>query len=65
MWEKIKSFFSNKITKLVSWIVLALAVVSLILGGATQEVIASGVALVIGIIAAVAAFIVFLCEQTE
>lgn len=65
MWEKIKSFFGNKITKLVSWGVLALAVVSLILGGATQEVIASGVALVIGIVAAVAAFVVFLCEQTE
>lgn len=65
MWEKIKSFFSNKITKLVSWLVLALAVVFLILGGATQEVIASGIALVIGIVAAVAAFVVFLCEQTQ
>lgn len=57
--DKIKAFFSNKVTKIVAWVVLALAVVVLILGGATQEVITGGVVLVVGIVAAVSAFIAF------
>lgn len=61
MWDKIKAFFSNKVTVIVSWIVLALAVASLIIGGATAETVNKGVALVIGIVAAVAGFIAFIC----
>lgn len=58
--DKIKAFFSNKVTKIVAWVVLALAVVVLILGGATQEVITGGVVLVVGIVAAVSALIAFI-----
>lgn len=65
MWEKIKAFFSDKVTKIVSWIVLALAVVTLVIGGATEVEITSGIALVIGIVGAVSAFIAFLCERLK
>lgn len=40
--DKIKAFFQNKIVKLVAWIVLALDVVVLIIGGATSAEIGSG-----------------------
>lgn len=63
--DKIKAFFENKVTKIVSWVVLALAVVSLIIGGVTAETINSGVALVAGIVAAIAAFIAFICGQVK
>lgn len=65
MWDKIKAFFSNKVTIIVSWVVLALAVTALIIGGATAETINSGVALVIGIVGAVAAFIAFICSNSK
>lgn len=65
MWDKIKAFFQNKITVYVSWGILALAVVSLIIGGATKETITSGVVLVIGIVSAVAAFIAFICGKVK
>ena len=39
--EKIKAFFQNKITKIVSWLVLSLCVVALIVGGTTTESISS------------------------
>ena len=63
--EKIKAFLQNKITKLVAWIVLALCVVVLIIGGATTESISSGIALVGGIVAAVAALIAFITGQIK
>lgn len=65
MWDKIKAFFSNKVTVIVSWVVLALAVTSLIIGGATADTINSGVALAIGIVTAVAAFIAFICGKSK
>ena len=63
--DKIKAFFSNKVTKIVAWVVLALAVVVLILGGATQEVITGGVVLVVGIVTAVAGFITFIANAIK
>jgi hypothetical protein len=63
--DKIKAFFSNKVTKIVAWVVLALAVVVLILGGATQEVITGGVVLVVGIVAAVSALIAFIVNAIK
>lgn len=62
---KIKAFFNNKVTKIVAWSVLALDVVVLILGGATTEVISSGVALVAGIVAAVAALVAFIASKIK
>lgn len=63
--DKIKAFFESKITKVISWIVLAIAVVFLVLGGVTQETISSGIALVIGVVGAVAALIAFITERTK
>ena len=65
MWEKIKAFFSNTIVKVVSWVVLALDVVGLTIGGATETEINSGVTLTLGIVGAVAAFIAFLSERLK
>jgi hypothetical protein len=53
------------VTKIVAWVVLALAVVVLILGGATQEVITGGVVLVVGIVAAVSALIAFIVNAIK
>lgn len=63
--DKIKAFFSNKVTKIVAWVVLALAVIVLILGGATQEVITGGVVLVVGIVVAVSALIAFIVNAIK
>jgi hypothetical protein len=65
MWKKIKAFFSNKIVRIVSWILLAICVASLIIGGATKAEIDSGITLIIGIISAVALFITFLSERMK
>lgn len=65
MWEKIKAFFEKKITKIVCWVVLAVDIVGLIIGGATVESINSGVVLVGGIVAAVAAFIAFIIDSVH
>lgn len=65
MWDKIKAFSQNKITVIVSWAVLFLAIASLIIGGATQQTINTGVGLAIGIVAAVAAFIAFICGKSK
>lgn len=65
MWDKIKAFFSNKVVVIVSWVILALAIASLIIGGATAETINSGVALIIGIVGAIAAFIAFICGMAK
>lgn len=61
--DKIKAFFQNKIVKIVSWIVLAIASVVLIIGGANAEAISGGVALVAGIVTAVSALVAFICGQ--
>lgn len=61
----IKEFFENKITRIVSWCVLALAIVSLIIGGVTVDTINSGVALVAGVVAAIAALIAFICGNSK
>lgn len=65
MWEKIKAFFSSKVVKMVSWIIMFLDIASLILGGATEVVIADGVKLIMGIVGAIALFIAFICEKQK
>ncbi len=61
--DKIKAFFQSKITKIVAWIVLALDIVVLIVGGATTAEISDGVQLVGVIVAAVVGFIAFITER--
>jgi hypothetical protein len=63
--DKIKAFFNNTIVKVVAWVVLALDVVVLILGGATSAEIGSGVELVAGIVGAVALFIAFVAGKLK
>ena len=60
--DKIKAFFNNKIVKIVAWVVLALDVVLLILGGASVAEIGKGVELVAGIVSAVALFVAFIAS---
>ena len=60
--DKIKAFFNNKIVKIVAWVILALDVVLLILGGASVAEIGKGVELVAGIISAVALFVAFIAS---
>lgn len=63
--DKIKAFFNNKIVKIVAWVILALDVVMLILGGASVAEIGKGIELVAGIISAVALFIAFIASKVN
>lgn len=63
--EKLKAFFTNKITKAVEWVVLFAVVAGLIIGGITQEAITSGVGLVAGVIGAVALILKFISDNTS
>ncbi len=63
--DKIKKFFESTVTKIVSWIVLALCAVILIIGGATAESLSSGIALVAGIVTAVSALVAFIAGQIK
>ncbi len=63
MWEKIKAFFSSKVTKVVAWMIFALDVVALLIGGATTAEIGDGVAMIAKIVAGIALFIAFITER--
>lgn len=60
MWNKIKAFFDNKITKLVEFILIAISCGGLIIAGVTVEEIAKVPALVAGILGAISALIIFI-----
>lgn len=63
--DKIKAFFNNKVVKGVAWSVLALDVVTLVLGGATEVDINNGVTLTIGIAGAVSGLIFFIAGKLK
>lgn len=63
--NKIKAFFTSTVTKVVCWVILALDIVALIVGGTTTEAINSAVVLTSAIVAAVAALIAFIVGQTK
>lgn len=63
--DKIKSFFQSKVTKIVSWVILALDVICLVLGGTNTVEITDGVGLIAAIVAAVAAFVAFISERVK
>lgn len=63
--DKLKAFFDNKIVKIVAWVVLALDVVTLILGGASVTDVSDGVQLIAGIIGAIAGFIIFISNRIK
>ena len=61
--EKLKAFFNNTIVKVVAWIVIALASVVLILGGAGVADISGAVELVGGIVTAIFVLIIFISNM--
>lgn len=63
--SKFIDFFKNKITKTVSWIVLFVAIASLIIGGAKAEDINNAVVIVGGIIAGFSALIAFITSMVK
>ena len=63
--DKIKAFFNNTVVKIVAWVVLALDVVALILGGASVAEIGKGVELTFGIVSAVALLIAFISGKVN
>ena len=65
MKDKIKAFFNNTVVKVVAWVVLALDVVVLILGGASVAEIGKGVELTAGIVSAVALLVVFIAGKIK
>ena len=65
MFNKLKEFFSSKVVKIVAWVVLALDVTALIIGGATTVEITDGIALIAGVIAAVSLVIAFIAERVK
>lgn len=65
MWEKIKAFFDNKITKIVEFVLLALAAAGLIIGGVAAADVSSTVTLVEGVIVAIAALAAFISSLVK
>lgn len=65
MFLQFKDFFSSKVVKIVAWVVLALDVTALIIGGATTVEITDGIALIAGVIAAVSLVIAFIAERVK
>ena len=65
MLDEIKAFFASTVVKAVAWIILALDVTALIIGGATTVEITDGIALIAGVIAAVSLVIAFIAERCK
>lgn len=65
MLDKIKAFFASTVVKAVAWVILALDVTALIIGGATTVEITDGIALIAGVIAAVSLVIAFIAERCK
>lgn len=63
--DKIKAFFQSKATKIVAWVVLALDVICLILGGTGVADISKGVELTGLIVAAVSTLVAFISERLK
>ena len=63
--NKIKAFFKNKIVQIVAWILLAISTFVLILGGVSAGDIAKVPTFIVGIVEAVALFIVFIKKMLQ
>lgn len=63
--NKIKAFFSNKVVQIVAWSLLAISTLVLILGGVSAGDIAKVPAFVVGIVDAIALFIVFIKKMLQ
>lgn len=63
--DKIKAFFNSKIVQIVAWILLAVSTLVLILGGVSAGDIAKVPTFIVGIMEAVALFIVFIKKMLQ
>lgn len=63
--DKIKSFFQNKIVKIIAWVLLCLSSVILIIGGATVESVSAGITLTAGIVTAVSGLVMFIASMIK
>lgn len=63
--NKIKAFFNNKVVQIVAWILLAISTLVLILGGVSAGDIAKVPTFIVGIVDAVALFIIFIKKMLQ
>ena len=63
--DKIKAFFNSKIVQIIAWILLAVSTLVLVLGGGSAGDIAKVPTFVVGIVEAVALFIVFIKKMLQ
>ena len=63
--NKIKAFFNNKVVQVVAWILLAISTLVLILGGVSAGDIAKVPTFIVGIVEAVALFIIFIKKMLQ
>lgn len=63
--NKIKAFFNNKVVQIVAWILLATSTIVLILGGVSAGDITKVPTFIVGIMEAVALFIVFIKKMLQ
>lgn len=63
--NKIKAFFNNKVVQIVAWILLAISTLALILGGVSAGDIAKVPTFIVGIVEAVALFIIFIKKMLQ
>ena len=63
--DKIKAFFNSKVVQIVAWILLAISTLVLILGGVSAGDIAKVPTFIVGIMEAVALFIVFIKKMLQ
>lgn len=63
--DKIKAFFNNKVVQIVAWILLAVSALVLILGGVSAGDIAKVPTFIVGIVEAVALFIIFIKKMLQ
>lgn len=62
---KIKSFLNTKVVKIIVWILLFVAIATLIVVGVSSGDVTQGIGLIAAIIAAVSAFVAFATTKTE
>lgn len=58
-------FFKKTWVKVIAWVMLAVSVVVLLLGGFGVDVINTGITLTAAIVTAITALIAFICERVK
>ena len=63
--DKIKAFLNSKVVQITAWILLAISALVLILGGVSAGDIAKVPTFIVGIVEAVALFIIFIKKMLQ